>query len=224
MMKLASIVVLAIAGLATVLMMPRGGKGDGLVFEKAESFLKAKPSDSELLARFPFTNRGAKEVTIRDIKTDCSCTVADLTKRNFAPGESGEIVVRYSVGARTGLQRQGVILSTDDPAKPLVPLSVIVSIPEVMKLGKNMLLWAEGEPAEPKSLTVTTSESASVQQLLAGTDSPHLGVAVERTAPTEFRVEVTPAPNRRDITAALRIEAVLEGGQRKQMNALVRVR
>ncbi len=142
----------------------------------------------------------------------------------FGPGERGEIVVTFKVGSRTGQQRKGVVVMTDQPAQSHVPLSLIVSIPEVLTLPTSVLLWGENERNDPKSLVVKTSNQPPVKELMAGTDSPFLEVAVERVTPTEFRVQVTPAPARRNITAALQLEAVLEDGQRKRVSAFVRVR
>lgn len=116
------------------------------------------------------------------------------------------------------------MVTTDDPVQPQVPLAVIATLPESISLPKNVLLWEANEAAEPKSLVVHTHRAIPVKDLLATTDSRFLSVAVERVTPTEFRVRVTPTANRRDISATLQLEAVLEDAQRKRLNAFVRVR
>lgn len=196
-----------------------------LVFAKTEITEKPKPSDTEMIARFAFQNRGEKTVRILGIKTDCGCcTTGNPGKDAYAPGEQGEIAVTFKFGAFTGLQRKGVVVTTDDPAQPQIPLAVIATLPESISLPKNVLLWEENERAETKSLVVNTHRATPVKELLATTDSRFLTVAVERVAPTEFRVLVTPTANRRNVSATLQIEAVLEDTQRKRLNAFVRVR
>jgi hypothetical protein len=196
-----------------------------LVFSKTEISETAQPSQTEMVARFPFQNRGAKTVRILEIKTDCGCcTTGAPGKDAYGPGEQGEIAVTFKFGVFTGVQRKGVVVKTDDPAQPQVPLAVIATLPEVLSLRTNVLLWEENERAEPKALIVNTHRVTPVKELLATTDSRFLSVAVERVAPNEFHVRVTPATNRRNISATLHLEAVLEDAQRKRLNAFVRVR
>lgn len=195
-----------------------------LVFEKSESHHTAKASDTVIVARFPFRNDEDKPIRILAVKTDCDCTVASLGKDVFAPGERGEINVTFTIGVRSGLQRKGVVVQTDHPAQRYVPLSLIVSIPEVLTLPTSVLLWTADESAGPKSLVVRTSEDPPVRKVVARGDSPFLAVAVERVAATEYRVQVTPAQDRRNITATVQIEAILDDGDRKQVSAFVRVR
>lgn len=196
-----------------------------LVFAKTEISEKAAPSQTEMIARFPFQNRGTKTVRILEIKTDCGCcTTGTPGKDAYAPGEQGDIAVTFKFGAFTGVQRKGVVVKTDDPVQPQIPLAVIAMLPESISLPKNVLLWEENELAETKSLVVHIHRMTPVKELLATTDSPYLSVAVERVAPTEFHIRITPNPNRRNVSAKLEIEAVLEDTQRKRLNAFVRVR
>jgi|GEM_PF-2721552 len=200
------------------------GRGS-LVFAKTEISEKPQLSQTEMVARFPFQNRGTKTVRILEIKTDCGCcTTGTPGKDSYAPGEKGEIAVTFKFGAFTGLQRKGVVVKTDDSAQPMVPLAVIATLPDVLTLPTNVLLWAEDESAETKSLVVHTHRAIPIKELLATTNSRFLSVAVERVAPTEFRVHVTRLADRRDISATLQVEAVQEDAQRKTLNAFVRIR
>jgi hypothetical protein len=46
-------------------------------------------------ARFPFTNSSDQTVTIAEVLTGCKCLVPKLAKKEFKPGESGEIAVDF---------------------------------------------------------------------------------------------------------------------------------
>jgi hypothetical protein len=195
-----------------------------LAFVQTELSLTAAASATELQVTFPFRNVGGRPVRILQVETDCSCTSGARHKEQYSPGETGSIDVTFKPGARTGLQRRGVVIHTDNPAQPLVPLTLVVSVPEIMKLQAEYLLWKADEPANPKSFTVQISRGVDVRSLRAASNSPHLEVAVESFAPAEYRVHITPRANRRDITAAVYLEAVLADDQRKQMTAFIRVR
>jgi hypothetical protein len=195
-----------------------------LVFDQSEIAAAAAPSQTEMIARFPFQNRSGVPIKILEVKTDCNCTVARPGKDTYAPGERGEIVVNFTFGVRTGVQRKAVVVLTDHPSQPAVPLALIATIPAVLTLPTSLLLWTEDEKPEAKSLVVKASEDPPVRELHAGTDSPFLTVGVQRVSGTEFRVEVTPQPGRRNISAALQIEALLDGNRRKRVSAFVRVR
>ncbi len=54
---------------------------------------------------FEFKNTSNRAVTITGLDTSCSCTLAELEKRIYAPGESGRVHVMFEVGDQTGLQR-----------------------------------------------------------------------------------------------------------------------
>src|SRR5215207_6658882 len=111
----------ALSPFASAAVMP-----GSLVFTRTEVSEKPTPSQTEMVARFPFTNRGLKAVRILEIKTDCGCcTTGEPGKSNYEPGEKGEIAVTFKFGAFTGLQRKGVVVTTDDPAQPAIPLTVI---------------------------------------------------------------------------------------------------
>lgn len=130
----------------------------------------------------------------------------------------------FTIGARTGVQRKGIVVKTDLPGVGPVPLSLVATIPEVLRLPASVLLWTETERADPKSLIVEANARIPVTSLHARSDSPFLKVSVERESLTEFRVEVTPTSGRRNISGTLQLEAILESGQRKSVNAFLRVR
>lgn len=200
------------------------GKGS-LHFPKTEITENPGLAQKEMVAHFAFENRGAKPVRILEIKTDCGCcTTGDATKKVYAPGEKGEILVTFKFGAFTGLQRKGVVVSTDDPEQPFVPLSVIATLPDAVSLAKNTLLWDKNEPAAAKYLVVRANPATPVKDLLAKTNSRHLSVKVEKVAATEYRVHVIPDEKNRDVSATLKIEAKLEDSQEKVLSAFVRVR
>ncbi len=44
---------------------------------------------------FDFTNQGEDSLRIYEVKSDCDCTLANISKKALAPGEKGQIKVSY---------------------------------------------------------------------------------------------------------------------------------
>ena len=53
----------------------------------------AKGSDGVRV--FEFTNTGSEALVISDVKSSCGCTVPEKPKGPIAPGETGQIKVKY---------------------------------------------------------------------------------------------------------------------------------
>lgn len=104
-----------------------------MVFESMEHDFGTISDDAEVEHVFRFTNRGLGTLRITNTKGSCSCTVPAPSKREFAPGESGEIRVIYNPKGKQGEQHQQVTLNTNDAQTPVITLAVKVHVlPEVM--------------------------------------------------------------------------------------------
>ncbi len=119
---------------------------------------------------FTFTNEGSDVVTITEVKPSCGCTVAALAKKEFAPGEKGDVRAVFTIGARKGPQQIKLIVLTSDAPKTPTVLSLKVTLPGVEDAPAPMGGRA-GEPGAPFSPhtplmpptplpTVTASESS----------------------------------------------------------------
>ncbi len=66
---------------------------------------------------------GRGDLKITGIKNTCGCTVAELAKRDYAPGESGVVKVSYTSSKATAAMQKNIYVSTNDPANPMVTLT-----------------------------------------------------------------------------------------------------
>ena len=62
-----------------------------MVFEQTTQELGTLLWHTPRTATFKFTNKGTRDLTILDVRTDCGCTVADWTRTAVAPGGTGTI-------------------------------------------------------------------------------------------------------------------------------------
>jgi Protein of unknown function (DUF1573) len=164
-----------------------------LRWEAAEQTFQVKPATEEVKAVFRFQNNGSAPVTINEVKTSCGCTTAALAKKEYAPGEAGEIVANFHVAGRTGHQQKKIFVSLSGETKPSV-LSLVVDIPELVKIEPEFVVWQVGEKAETKTIHVSASEDVPVRIASVTTDNPALQVTVREIKPgKEVNLELKPS-------------------------------
>lgn len=123
---------------------------------------EAAPGEQMVTAVFPFTNAGTEPITIRNMQSTCGCTVAELEKREYAPGESGEIKAVFSYGGRMGRQMKQVRVTTSDQRQPTV-LEIDVTIPTMVEINPRILYWRVGQDLDPRSVTVRLNKAHGVE-------------------------------------------------------------
>lgn len=62
---------------------------------------------------FTFTNTGTGPLLIQNARASCGCTVPSWPKEAIAPGEKGEIQVRFNTTGKLGNQRKTVTLTAN---------------------------------------------------------------------------------------------------------------
>jgi len=91
--------------------------------------------------KMSFTNTGDGLLTISEIKGSCGCTVPELSIRDYLPGESGVMEVRYDPAGRAGKQRKSVTIYSNDARNQVQRFAVVVDVePAVMLEPKNIAL------------------------------------------------------------------------------------
>lgn len=66
---------------------------------------------------FVFTNTGNTPLIIQDAKASCGCTVPKKPEQPIAPGETGEIQVRFNSQGKPGMQNKTVTVTANtEPA------------------------------------------------------------------------------------------------------------
>lgn len=127
--------------------------------------LAPKRSDLTATAQFRFTNSGDAAVTITAVHSACGCTTAELAKKIYGPGESGEIKAVFTIGDRVGRQEKTIQVTTsDEPAKPTT-LTLRVEIPERLTYSPRLLIWRTTETLEEKSILIGAAGAEKIQSL-----------------------------------------------------------
>jgi hypothetical protein len=178
-----------------------------LNWENPEQTFDAKSLDKAIVAKYRFTNVGTQPVKIQDIKASCGCTTAALSKIEFAPGESGDIEVKFTFGGRAGKQQKAIAVTTSaSPEQPTI-LRLVVNIEETVKIQPAFVMWMAGEAAVPKTIRITVAEDAPVKIESVVSDNPGIKVQLaELRAGKEYELQVAPDDTRQPTVATLMIK------------------
>jgi hypothetical protein len=115
-----------------------------LEFEKLEyDFGNVGPGTNNL-CEFRFTNTGKSTLKIGEITKTCGCTPFSLAKKEYAPGESGTLKVKYLSDQIRGQTKKRLIIHSNDRTNPDITLTVKANVivqvdpePQILNLVLN---------------------------------------------------------------------------------------
>ncbi|MCC6907913.1 MAG: DUF1573 domain-containing protein [Phycisphaerales bacterium] len=120
----ATLGVLALAPAASAQLFGRttpGPDGDttyvraaNIKFENEEHDFGVVADTNQIVCNFEFTNVGNDMLIISEVTSECGCTVPELKVRDYLPGESGSIEVRFEPKDRPGKQRKAITIKSND--------------------------------------------------------------------------------------------------------------
>ena len=73
---------------------------------------------------FKFANTGSETLIIERVQSTCGCTVPQLKKKEYAPGESGVINVSFKAPTVKGKVNKHLYIVSNDPQNPRTKLSI----------------------------------------------------------------------------------------------------
>ncbi|MBZ0171553.1 MAG: DUF1573 domain-containing protein, partial [Phycisphaerales bacterium] len=84
--------------------------------------------------KFEFSNVGAETLTVTDVRSSCGCTVPELTKKVYAPGESGEVTVIFNPANRSDKQHKVITVTTNSKTTPTARLTITSNVTKVLEI------------------------------------------------------------------------------------------
>jgi hypothetical protein len=164
-----------------------------LRWENPEPKLTAGATDQFVLAKYQFTNTGNYPVTIIEVQPSCGCATVQLARKEYAPGESGELVARFDIAGRTGRQEKSIVVLTRDTINQPITLKLLVTIPEAVRIGPEVLFWRLGDEPKAKVIRVTVAEDFATKILSIKSNNSGMRVDLKDVTPQkEIEVTVTP--------------------------------
>jgi len=196
-----------------------------LTWDKTEQTFSATPQDEAVVAKFKFTNTGSKPIKVRSVLTSCGCTTATLTKKEYAPQESGEIEAQFTFFGHTGRQDKSIMVETSAaPGQPTV-LKLHVYIQEPVSIEPQLVLWRVGEQPDPKAIRIAIAGDRAVKILSVVSDNPSIKVKLREVKPgKEYEAQVTPDTVAQRASATLSIRTDFPPDNPQTRYAYVRVK
>ncbi|RKX32949.1 MAG: hypothetical protein DRP71_11295 [Verrucomicrobia bacterium] len=167
--------------------------GFGLEWETKRISIAATPEQESAEGVFAFTNNSDQPVTIKSVRSSCGCTVTELEKREYLPGESGEIKALFTFGTRTGAQRKTISVVTDATGEEKTSLLLDVSIPELIRIKPFFVFWRKGDALEPKKIELRVSDPDLIRPISIEANNERFDAVLESTGDRAvFTVTITP--------------------------------
>src|SRR4029077_9081770 len=195
-----------------------------LKWDQPKQTLTPSRGEKVLTARFGFTNVGPSPITIIDIRPSCGCTTATLAKKEYAPGESGEIEAKLDFAGHVGHQEKWIYVTTNVAGSEPALLSLAVDIPPEVTIQPEFVMWRIGDPLEPKTMRVVIPEGIPTKLVAVQADNPTMQVQLrEVQAGKEWEVKVTPTSTREPVKAVVTIRSDYPSGNPASYSAYARV-
>lgn len=197
-----------------------------LSWEKRKLDFVARSGEKEIVAIFRFANEGNTPIAITAVHSSCGCTTTELSKRNYAPGESGEIKAIFSIGERVGEQEKTIQVVTDAaPTKPDL-LTLRVNIPELFICDRRMLLWKIGDKLDEQAIVFTPTNGQRIENVNVTKIEPSRATTRLESVPNSegVRLLVRPDSTAANLTVGIFCVVTFASGQTQAVvvNALVR--
>jgi len=179
-----------------------------ITWENRQIDVRPEIQDTNAVVVFKFSNVGRQPLTIGSVKAACSCTAISEKKKIYAPGESGEIEIRYQIGNRVGLQQANVVVESDDPAQPVSQLTLRVFIPELVRISPSVVEWNLGDPPGSKRVTIQVVHNEPIHIIGVNSSNDQIfGTLHTVTAGREYTLTMTPDNMREQAKATFRLES-----------------
>lgn len=106
--------------------------------------------------KFKFFNDGGGTLIFRNIHASCGCTVPNLDsqKREYGPGESGNLEVEFHPKGKSGRSHTSVSLNTNDPEHPNITLNIYADVHPVVKIEPPLVQFADVKKGEARTVEV----------------------------------------------------------------------
>ncbi|AOS46293.1 hypothetical protein Verru16b_03394 [Lacunisphaera limnophila] len=186
--------------------------------------LRSVPLQKTADTGFDFKNTSDRPVTITSVDVSCDCTEVTPSAKVIAPGATGRLHVRFTLGDRLGVYRRSIIVSTDEGTPP-VALTVELDVPEVATLTPRSLEWPLHSAATEQTvdITVIPGIELTISHVQATSDAyTHRLETV--TAGRAYRLHLTPRSTAEVANAAFRLHATAGTGEELIFSAYANVR
>ncbi len=106
-----------------------------MTFEKAEHDFGTIEQGTPQETAFKFTNTGNAPLIITDAKSSCGCTVPNPPKDPIAPGETGELLVKFNGQGQNQVTKTITVTANTEKGSELLRIKAFVNPKGAAPLG-----------------------------------------------------------------------------------------
>ena len=193
------------AGFGLALLSACSGPAIALDWKATTLTVTTAPFQTEQDAVFEFTNQSSQPVTIRELATSCSCLLADSDLKTYAPGISGKITAKFTVGDRGGLYERTVTVVTDESGSP-VHLTLRIEVPEIASVTPRSVEWRLNDELVEKTVEL---KAAAGLEIVFSDAQPTNDAYIVRLELIEqgrlYRLHIRPNDTKHPVSTAVRL-------------------
>lgn len=122
-------------------------KGNLVFSSKTQDAGEVFDQDNTVLS-YLFRNTGSGPLTITQVKTSCGCTVPELEKKTYMPGETGTLDVTFDPKGKKGIIARNITIFTDSETTPSETLIVRAFVKPIVLLEPNIIPFEAVQKSE----------------------------------------------------------------------------
>ena len=97
-----------------------------MIFDETEYDFGTIAKGTAVEHKFTFTNKGDAPLVIVDAKSSCGCTVPEYSKDPIAPGDKGELLVKYNGSGANQVTKTVTIKANTETGKETIQIKAFV--------------------------------------------------------------------------------------------------
>lgn len=167
------------------------GKGTIVFASKTQDAGEILDTNTAKLS-YLFRNTGAGPVTITQVKVSCGCTVPELDKKTYMPGESGTLTVTFDPANKNGSIARNITVFTDSELTPSETLLVRALVKPVVVIEPKIVPFEaiqKGATASKEFKIYGRTDDFKVTRATVG-DPEIFDIEVKDLGETEYRGEM----------------------------------
>jgi hypothetical protein len=202
----------------------------GVTWEKMEQNIRVKAQEEEVHFSFKFKNSGVQSIVLSEAKPSCSCTIAEIANKKYAPGESGVIAGTYKIKNKAGLSSVNIVINGNEvvgdgmkPFSDTLRLSVIVE--EIVRITPGITIWKKNSEAVEREIDVVILQEEPLALKFIGLNNDHFDVKmIDVITGRKYILALKPKSTNESVDSIARIEATLPSGKKMFFSAYFLIR
>ncbi|MEI6106613.1 MAG: DUF1573 domain-containing protein [Opitutae bacterium] len=154
---------------------------------------------------FEFRNNTPRPVAIVSLQTNCDCLAAQADQSTYAPGATGTIKARFTIGDRSGPYERSITVVTNEAGSP-VKLHVHIEVPEIYTLTPRSVSWTRQAQIQEQVVELRPAPGLEISFTEARPTNEAFQARLETVKPGRlYRLHLVPRSTAEPASAAIRI-------------------